>query len=187
MSRIPVDVVIHDNDIVVRCGGGMWNLGGIDNRWLWVLGAIAFPEEHKLTINDSRNNRQKHQKNLSCKRTGDVVVNLINAMAAYGMDNNWSDSEIIDALIDCGVTKEDFKRTEHWDFVKSFFEESESVEDEWTCPICGGALTHEGVSYCHHDRIYSDWVCSKCGRTGTAVSEETTEVNFVEHEVNEEE
>lgn len=65
MSKIPVDVVIHDNDIVVRCDDGMWNLGGIDNRWLWVLGAIAFPEEHKLTIYDSRKHRQEHQKDLS--------------------------------------------------------------------------------------------------------------------------
>ena len=187
MSKILIDVVIHDSDIVVRCDGGMWNLGDIDNRWLWVLGAIAFPEEHKLTIYDNRMHRQEHQKNLSCERKDDMVANLIDAMAAYGEENNWCDSDIIDALIEVGVTEEDFKRTEHWDFVKSYFEEPESVEDEWTCPICGGTLTHEGVSYCHHDRIYSDWICSKCGRTGTAVSEETTEVNFIEHEVNEEE
>ena len=148
MSRIPVDVVIHDNDIVVRCGGGMWNLGDIDNRWLWVLGAIAFPEEHELTINDSSNNRQKHQKNLSCKRTGDVVVNLIDAMAAYGMGNNWSDGEIIYALIDCGVTKEDFKRTEHWDFVKSFFEEPAEINYE--------ALAKDIYNWCIEHELWDD-------------------------------
>ena len=182
-----VEVHLTDHEVAVRYDHGDWLVGMKDARWLPLLGAIAEPEKHTIVIKDKRENRQEHQKDLSCERTKDTVANLINAMAAYGMGNNWSDGEIIYALIDCGVTKEDFKRTEHWDFIKSFFEESESVGDECTCPICGGTLTHEGVSYCHHDRIYSDWICSKCGRTGTAVSEETTEVNFVEHEVNEEE
>lgn len=79
------------------------------------------------------------------------------------------------------------KLREAADKLESFFNESDSKEDEWTCPICGGALNYEGASYDNHGRIYSNWICTKCGRTGTAVCEETIEVNFIEHEVNKEE
>ena len=79
------------------------------------------------------------------------------------------------------------KLREAADKLESFFDESKPKGDEWTCPVCGGALDHEGVSYGSQGHIYSDWICTQCGRTGTAVIEETTEVNFVEHQVNKEE
>ena len=66
MKKLPVEVVIEDNMIAVRCAGGQWLKGALDNRWLWVLGAIAFPEEHKLKISDLRTNREDHQKDMSC-------------------------------------------------------------------------------------------------------------------------
>ena len=105
----------------------------------------------------------------------------------YVTDSGWSDFWRDDDYEEVFVaTAEEIRRAANQ--IESFFTSSEPVEDEWTtCPVCGGVLTYEGVSYCNHDRIYSDWTCSKCGRTGTAVSEETVEVNFVEHEVNEEE
>ena len=104
----------------------------------------------------------------------------------YISDSGWSDF-ICDKDVANMMVEAVRKLREAADQLESFFNESESAEDEWTCPICGGALNHEGESYYNHDRIYSDWICTQCGRTGTAVSEETTEVNFVKHEVNEEE
>ena len=48
--------------------------------------------------------------------------NLIEAVVNYGEDNFWDDSAIIDVLVDCGVTEEDFKNCGYWDFVKKYFE-----------------------------------------------------------------
>lgn len=64
-TKIPVKVIIEDGQVAVRCCGGMWNVGDLDDRWLWVLGAIAFPEEHTIQISDRRKNRQEHQKDMS--------------------------------------------------------------------------------------------------------------------------
>lgn len=104
----------------------------------------------------------------------------------YVTDSGWSDFWRDDDYEEVFVAAaEEIRRAANR--IESFFTSSELAEDEWICPICGGALNHEGVSYANHGRIYSYWVCTKCGRTGTAISEETTEVNFIEHEVNKEE
>lgn len=47
---------------------------------------------------------------------------LIEAMVNYGQDNFWNDSTIIDTLVDCGITEEDFKDCGYGDFVKEYFE-----------------------------------------------------------------
>ena len=125
-----VEVHLTDHEVAVRYDHGDWLVGMKDARWLPLLGAIAEPEKHAIVVKDKRENRQEHQKDLSCERKDDVVTNLINAMAAYGEENNWCDSDIIDALIEVGVTEADFKRTEHWDFVKSYFEEPEESKYE---------------------------------------------------------
>lgn len=49
--------------------------------------------------------------------------NLIKAMVAYGLENSWCDSEIIDALVELGITHEDFLKAGAGDFVKSYFED----------------------------------------------------------------
>ena len=66
-KKMPIDVVVEDDRIAVRCCNGEWLVGGIDNRWLWVLGAIAFPDEHTISITDVRKNREDHQKDMSTK------------------------------------------------------------------------------------------------------------------------
>lgn len=51
----------------------------------------------------------------------DKKKELIEAMINYGEDYFWSDSEIIDTLINCGITEEDFKDCGYGDFVKAYF------------------------------------------------------------------
>lgn len=51
----------------------------------------------------------------------DIIENLINAVVEYGLSANWNDSEIIDTLVDCGVTEENFKDCGFGEFVKEYF------------------------------------------------------------------
>lgn len=53
----------------------------------------------------------------------DVVKNLMDAMAAYGLEAGWTDADMIDALVECGITKNDFEKYGKGDFVKDYFEE----------------------------------------------------------------
>lgn len=53
-----------------------------------------------------------------------IVKNLIKAMSDYGMEYSWTDSDIIDTLIDCGITKQDFIDCGYGDFVKNYFKNS---------------------------------------------------------------
>lgn len=55
--------------------------------------------------------------------SGDVVKNLMDAMAVYAMEAGWSDQDYIDALVECGITKGDFQKYGKGDFVKEYFEE----------------------------------------------------------------
>ena len=66
-KKMPIKVIIEDNSIAVRCCGGDWLVGDLDNRWLWVLSAIAFPDENSIEISDRRKNRQSHQKDMTMK------------------------------------------------------------------------------------------------------------------------
>lgn len=63
--KTPIEVWIEDGEIAVRCDHGEWHIGDIDNRWLWVLSAVAFPEEHTIKITDNRKHRQDHQKDMT--------------------------------------------------------------------------------------------------------------------------
>ena len=49
--------------------------------------------------------------------------NLIEAMIKYGMDANWNDNDIIESLIDCGITEQDFRDCGYWSYVRAYFEE----------------------------------------------------------------
>ena len=51
-----------------------------------------------------------------------VTDNLIKAMVAYGIEYNWCDSDIIDTLIEIGITYDDFCHAGANDFVKEYFE-----------------------------------------------------------------
>lgn len=52
----------------------------------------------------------------------DYKQELIEAMINYGEDNFWTDNDIIESLIDCGITEEDFKDCGYGNFVKAYFE-----------------------------------------------------------------
>jgi hypothetical protein len=55
--------------------------------------------------------------------TTNCTKNLIEAMINYGLHYLWCDTEIIDMLVVCGVTEEDFKEYGYWEYVKEYFEE----------------------------------------------------------------
>ena len=54
-----------------------------------------------------------------------IVRNLIRAMCEYGLENSWTDNDIIEALIDCGITEQDFIDCGCGDLVKDYFNEEE--------------------------------------------------------------
>lgn len=66
-KKMPIEIWVEDDRVAVRCCHGEWVIGEKDERWLWVLNAIAFPEEHSIEIYDKRKGRQEHQKDMSCK------------------------------------------------------------------------------------------------------------------------
>ena len=49
------------------------------------------------------------------------VKNLIAVMAEYGMNHCWNDNDIIETLVDCGITEDDFKACGYGDFVSKYF------------------------------------------------------------------
>ena len=53
--------------------------------------------------------------------------NLIAAMAEYGMNHCWNDNDIIETLIDCGVTEDDFKACGYGEFVSEYFRDERGV------------------------------------------------------------
>jgi len=56
----------------------------------------------------------------------DYKEKLIEVMINYGQEEAcWDDSEIIDRLIECGITEEDFKNCGYGDFVKAYFSDEE--------------------------------------------------------------
>lgn len=56
------------------------------------------------------------------KNEKDTTEKLMDAVAEYGMENNWCDHDIIEVLVDMGITKEDFVKYGKYDFVKEYFE-----------------------------------------------------------------
>jgi len=51
----------------------------------------------------------------------EVTKELIEAMVNYAQCASWTDNDVIEALIDCGITEEDFKHCGYGDFVKEYF------------------------------------------------------------------
>lgn len=64
-KKLPIEVLVEDDNIAVRCCGGNWHIGETDNRWLWVLSSIAFPGEYSIKITDNRKNREDHQPDMT--------------------------------------------------------------------------------------------------------------------------
>ena len=70
-GKYSINVVIADGSIAVSCEHGEYINSPISNAWLWVLGAIAFADEHTITINDVREHRQEHQRDMTCNSEPD--------------------------------------------------------------------------------------------------------------------
>ena len=63
------------------------------------------------------------------KENMDSVHNLIDAMSKYGMENNWTDTEVLDALVQVGVSQDDFNKAGYASSVKEYFaEQSDDME-----------------------------------------------------------
>ena len=56
------------------------------------------------------------------QKNNDAATNLIAAMREYASASAWTDGEFIDALVQLGVTQEDFRRAGMGDFAKDYFE-----------------------------------------------------------------
>ena len=50
-----------------------------------------------------------------------VIINLINTVIRHGQASTWCNSEIIEQLIDCGLTEKDFIKYGFGDFVADYF------------------------------------------------------------------
>jgi len=79
------------------------------------------------SISDAIKDYEEHVVPSLERKQNDVVKSLIAAMADYGMENFWNDSDIIEALIDVGVTQEDFQKAGYENFVKEYFEDEEII------------------------------------------------------------
>lgn len=75
-----------------------------------------------------------------------VTDNLIKAMVAYGLEYNWSDSDIIEALVDLGVTHDDFCHAGAQDFVKDYFAEPHTEKSSLNDRIHSAAQSAEAQS-----------------------------------------
>lgn len=58
-----------------------------------------------------------------------VIANLINAVIRDGQEATLCDSDIIETLIDCGLTEKDFIDYEFGDFVADYFREPDKEEE----------------------------------------------------------
>lgn len=69
---------------------------------------------------------EKEQKNSKKEITQiDIVKNLIEAMCNYGLEFSWTDNDVIESLIECGINQQDFNECGYGEFVKEYFEEKE--------------------------------------------------------------
>lgn len=59
-----------------------------------------------------------------------VIINLINTVIRHGQDATWCDSDIIEQLIECGLTEKDFSEYGFGDFVEDYFKDPEEDFDD---------------------------------------------------------
>ena len=60
-----------------------------------------------------------------------AITNLINAAIEAGHDATLCDSDIIEHLIDCGLTEKDFIEYGFGDFVEDYFKEPDWDDEEY--------------------------------------------------------
>ena len=66
-----------------------------------------------------------------------VIYNLINTIISDNEAAYWSDSEIIEKLIKCGLTEQDFVKYGFGDFVEDYFKSNKII---YKCKHCGELL-----------------------------------------------
>lgn len=59
----------------------------------------------------------------------DATEKLIDSMIEFGSERGWGDNKTIEALVSCGVKREDFVRYGHGDSVKDYFEKENSMSE----------------------------------------------------------
>jgi hypothetical protein len=58
-----------------------------------------------------------------------IIKNLIEAMCNYGLEFAWTDNEVIESLVECGIEQQDFNDCGFENFVKEYFEDNKEKED----------------------------------------------------------
>lgn len=59
-----------------------------------------------------------------------VVENLINAMATYAMESNWTDQKFVETLVDCGLIEADFEAFGYEEYARKYFTENQKEETQ---------------------------------------------------------
>ena len=59
-----------------------------------------------------------------------TIKNLIEAMCNYGLEYSFTDNEVIEALIECGIEKQDFIDCGYENFVSEYFQDDEDENDK---------------------------------------------------------
>lgn len=72
MEKVSVRVMVQDEHIVVSVDYGEWVAVESNSQWLSVLGAVCYPEDRELMIQDHRTNRESYQRKLSTDHPEEV-------------------------------------------------------------------------------------------------------------------
>jgi len=71
-KKCQIKIFVEDDSVAVQCDGGAITYNKINNPWLWLLNAVAFPAEYDVEIKDYRKNRQTHQRDLTTAKAGET-------------------------------------------------------------------------------------------------------------------
>lgn len=66
-------------------------------------------EQKKNTLNNDSHIKSENQ----------TIKNLIRAVSEYALENNWTDRDMVNALIEMGVKKEDFEANGYGEFIRN--------------------------------------------------------------------
>lgn len=118
-GRSDLESVNNDSDDFFP--SSVWNLKSA------LVAAYQFGREGVLTRTAER---ISHEPLPDPKEEHRIIRKVIGAMVAYGLDSCWNDSDVIDTLVDIGITKEDFENAGYGQFIKAYFEEEPDRPEE---------------------------------------------------------
>lgn len=100
--------------------------GEFEYNWNFPGGKTAFYE-----LSNPFNGLAGRKVEAVAETAKDATEKLMDAMVEYAQEGAWNDSDCIEALLECGITEEDFKKYGKWDSVKEYFEdEKPSLEEK---------------------------------------------------------